>query len=196
MDAAGNVYVPDGARIRKISTDGTVTTIAGTGVNGYSGDDGPASAAQVSYSVYGQGLGLATDAAGNLYVADTGNSRVQKSPRIRPSRQRRATAADVAFRLRPSRQCRRSSTVPSELLLTPAATSLSRTRTTTTSGRSRVTAPSIGSRALVCRLSQGAFRAECRRPRRLQPARGDGHRPERQSVLRRLRHASRADDFE
>lgn len=78
VDAAGNVYVPDGARIRKISTDGTVTTIAGTGVNGYSGDDGPASAAQVSYSVYGQGLGLATDAAGNLYVADTGNSRVRK----------------------------------------------------------------------------------------------------------------------
>ncbi len=76
--ASGNVYVPDGSRIRKISAGGIVTTIAGTGASGYSGDGGPAAAAQISTSVYGQWMGVATDAGGNLYIADTGNSRVRK----------------------------------------------------------------------------------------------------------------------
>jgi sugar lactone lactonase YvrE len=77
VDPAGNVYVPDGDRIRKISTDGTVATIAG-GQYGYSGDGGTAAAAALSSSTYGQGLGLASDSAGNLYIADTGNHRIRK----------------------------------------------------------------------------------------------------------------------
>jgi uncharacterized protein (TIGR03437 family) len=70
VDAAGNVYIADtvNSRIRKVS-NGIITTIAGTGVEGYSGDGGPATAAQL-YSCDG----VAIDKAGNVYVADTHNS--------------------------------------------------------------------------------------------------------------------------
>ncbi len=66
IDAAGNLYVGENARIRKISTDGTITTVAGSGVYGYTGDGGPATSAQI-------GLigGLAVDQAGNLYISDS-----------------------------------------------------------------------------------------------------------------------------
>jgi uncharacterized protein (TIGR03437 family) len=75
FDAAGHLYVSDAAnhRIRMISRTGTITTVAGTGVAGYTGDGGPASAAQLN-SPYG----LAADGAGNLYVADLGNARVRR----------------------------------------------------------------------------------------------------------------------
>jgi trimeric autotransporter adhesin len=74
-DANGNVYVSeiDGQRVRKISPDGTVVTVTGTGVRGFSGDGGPAISARLN-SPYG----LALDAAGNLYIADLGNARVRK----------------------------------------------------------------------------------------------------------------------
>ena len=74
-DDAGNVYVADNgnSRIRKISADGIVTTIAGSGMFGFSGDGGPASTAQLS-SV----LGLAVDKAGNVLVADSDNHRVRR----------------------------------------------------------------------------------------------------------------------
>ncbi|MFQ5594962.1 MAG: ABC transporter substrate-binding protein [Anaerolineae bacterium] len=71
-DAAGNLYVFDwfNFRIRFISPDGMVTTLAGTGQPGFA--DGPAAQAQF------QGLGfLAVDAAGNLYLGDGGNHRVR-----------------------------------------------------------------------------------------------------------------------
>jgi serine/threonine-protein kinase len=73
VDTAGNVYVADtaGHRIRKITPDGTVSTVAGTGVPGFA--DGPGTTARFS-SPYG----LAVDAAGNVYVADWGNARVRK----------------------------------------------------------------------------------------------------------------------
>src|SRR5438270_389125 len=73
LDAAGNIYTSDNNnRIRKIGTDGRVTTIAG-GVLGYSGDGGPAKNAALSFP-----SGIALDAAGNLYFADKGNSRIRK----------------------------------------------------------------------------------------------------------------------
>ena len=74
-DAAGNTYIADAAnhRIRKVSRAGTITTIAGTGVPGFSGDGGPAAAAQLN-SPYG----LAFDGFGNLYIADLGNARVRR----------------------------------------------------------------------------------------------------------------------
>ena len=81
VDSSGNLYIYDSARIRKISPDGIITTIAGDGNRGYSGDGGPAAVAQLSYSFYGQDVGLATDAAGNLYIADTGNNRIRKISR-------------------------------------------------------------------------------------------------------------------
>jgi gliding motility-associated-like protein len=75
LDRIGNLYVSEysGNRIRKISTDGTITTYAGTGVEGYSGDNGPATAAQIA-----RPRGIITDDKNNLYIADTYNSVVRK----------------------------------------------------------------------------------------------------------------------
>jgi trimeric autotransporter adhesin len=75
VDRSGNVYVADAAnqRIRKIAIDGSIHTFAGTGVAGFAGDGGPASAAQLN-----QPYGLAIDSAGNLYIADLGNARVRE----------------------------------------------------------------------------------------------------------------------
>ncbi len=75
VDRSGNVYVADAAdnRVRKIAADGSIQTVAGTGVAGFAGDGGPAGAALLD-----QPYGLAMDAAGNLYIADLGNARVRK----------------------------------------------------------------------------------------------------------------------
>jgi trimeric autotransporter adhesin len=73
MDPLGNLYIGDSwARVRKISPDGTISTIAGKGTVGYAGDGGAATSAQVNGP-----FGLAADSAGNLYIADTGNSAVR-----------------------------------------------------------------------------------------------------------------------
>jgi trimeric autotransporter adhesin len=75
MDARGNLYVADSRnnRIRKIATDGTVTTVAGNALAGFSGEGGQATLAQLNHP-----SGVAIDAAGNLYIADTGNNRVRE----------------------------------------------------------------------------------------------------------------------
>ena len=75
VDATGNIYVADGEnhRIRKIDAEGTITTLAGTGQRGYGGDGGSATAAQLAYPA-----GVAVDAAGSLYVADSWNHRVRR----------------------------------------------------------------------------------------------------------------------
>ena len=74
-DSLGNIYVADAGdhRIRRISPGGMIDTVAGTGVAGFSGDDGPAKSAQIN-----QPYGLALDSAGNLYIADLGNARVRR----------------------------------------------------------------------------------------------------------------------
>ena len=74
-DAAGNVYVADVVNhcIRKITPSGIITTIAGTGIQGFSGDGGPGTAAQL----HGP-CGVAVDASGNVYVADDFNNRIRK----------------------------------------------------------------------------------------------------------------------
>ena len=74
-DGAGNLYIADtlNSAIRKLSTSGNITTIAGTGLQGYSGDGNQASAAQLNYP-----QGVAVDSLGNVYIADTGNNRVRK----------------------------------------------------------------------------------------------------------------------
>lgn len=73
-DASGNVYIADSGnnRVRKISPNGVISTVAGTGTSGYSGDGGSASSAQLSGS-----RGVALDASGNLYVADYSNQRIR-----------------------------------------------------------------------------------------------------------------------
>jgi sugar lactone lactonase YvrE len=76
FDALGNLYIADGvnSRIRKVSTAGIISTIAGCGgAWGYSGDGGQATAAKLSFP-----NGLAFDALGNLYIADQPNNRVRK----------------------------------------------------------------------------------------------------------------------
>lgn len=74
-DLKGNFYVADAIdhRVRRISPDGTITTWAGTGTGGFSGDGGPAAAAELNAP-----YGLAADAVGNLYIADLGNARVRR----------------------------------------------------------------------------------------------------------------------
>jgi sugar lactone lactonase YvrE len=67
LDAAGNVYITDAsAKVRKVSTGGIITTIAGTGIAGYSGDGATALNAQFTYP-----WGIAVDGTGNVYVADS-----------------------------------------------------------------------------------------------------------------------------
>jgi sugar lactone lactonase YvrE len=73
VDVSGNLYIDDStSRIRKVS-NGVITTVAGNGTSGFSGDNGPATSAQFSYS-----WGIAVDTVGNLYIADTGNNRVRE----------------------------------------------------------------------------------------------------------------------
>jgi sugar lactone lactonase YvrE len=73
-DGAGNVFVADTSnnRIRKISTNGTITTVAGNGSRGFSGDMGPATAAGLNLPV-----NVAVDGKGDIYVADTTNRRIR-----------------------------------------------------------------------------------------------------------------------
>ena len=74
VDSAGNLYIADfgNASIRKVS-NGIITTVAGNGTPGFSGDNGPATSAQL-YLPYG----VAVDSAGNLYIGDSGNNRIRK----------------------------------------------------------------------------------------------------------------------
>ena len=75
FDTAGNLYVADqrSHRIRKIDINGIITTVAGTGVDGFSGDDGPATEAQLKNP-----RAVTVDKNGNLYISDKGNSRIRK----------------------------------------------------------------------------------------------------------------------
>ncbi|QQS47834.1 MAG: hypothetical protein IPM66_04030 [Acidobacteriota bacterium] len=75
VDPAGNVYIADvgNNRIRRVSPDGVITTYAGTGIDGYSGDGGPAAEARLNLPI-----GVAVDRSGNLLIADAGNLRVRK----------------------------------------------------------------------------------------------------------------------
>jgi uncharacterized protein (TIGR03437 family) len=75
VDAAGSVYIAEfgNSRVRKVDSNGIITTVAGNGVSTYGGDNGPALSAQLNGP-----QGVAVDGAGNLYIADTENNRVRK----------------------------------------------------------------------------------------------------------------------
>src|SRR6185369_9293882 len=64
VDSVGNVFIADSGRVRKVSRDGIVTTVAGNGTDGFSGDGGPATSAQLLGPV-----GVAMDGSGNLFIA-------------------------------------------------------------------------------------------------------------------------------
>lgn len=75
FDAQGNLYVADSRahRVRKISANGTISTVAGTGTKGSSGDGGQATLASLNYPA-----DIAVDSAGNLYIADTENHKIRR----------------------------------------------------------------------------------------------------------------------
>src|SRR5436190_1623783 len=74
-DGAGGFYIASFTqnRIYRVAADGTLSVIAGTGTSGFSGDGGPAVSAQLNFPV-----GVAVDAAGNLFIADAENNRIRK----------------------------------------------------------------------------------------------------------------------
>ena len=75
VDSAGNVYIADylNSRVRKVSTNGVITTIAGNGSFSYSGDGGPATSASLFFP-----SGVAVDSSGNVYIADNQNNVIRK----------------------------------------------------------------------------------------------------------------------
>ena len=72
VDPAGNLYFCDGQRVREVS-NGIITTVAGNGTVGFSGDNGPATSAQFWGASY-----VAVDSSGNLYITDVNNMRIRK----------------------------------------------------------------------------------------------------------------------
>ena len=79
LDATGNLFVADklNNRVRKINVNGVITTVAGNGSAGYSGDGGAAINASLNYTA-----GVAVDTSGNLFIADEGNNRIRKVARF------------------------------------------------------------------------------------------------------------------
>ncbi len=74
-DVSGNLYIADqgNQRVRKVNTSGVISTFAGTGTAGFSGDGGQATAAKVSSPI-----DIAFDASGNVYIVDKSNNRIRK----------------------------------------------------------------------------------------------------------------------
>jgi uncharacterized protein (TIGR03437 family) len=75
VDKSGNFYIADqfNNRIRKVDTSGNITTVAGNGTAGYTGDGAAATSAEINTPG-----GILADGAGNLYISDTGNSVIRK----------------------------------------------------------------------------------------------------------------------
>ncbi len=74
VDASGNLFIVDTQAIRKVvAATGIITTVAGTGSAGYSGDGGAATAAELDNPT-----NIAVDSAGNLYIADASNNRIRE----------------------------------------------------------------------------------------------------------------------
>lgn len=75
VDSSGNLFISDANnnRIRKVDTTGTITTVAGNGTGGFSGDDGPATSAKLQYP-----FGIAVDSQGNIFFSDAANNRIRE----------------------------------------------------------------------------------------------------------------------
>jgi uncharacterized protein (TIGR03437 family) len=79
VDSVGNLYFADKGnnRVRKVDTKGVITTFAGTGTAGYSGDGGLATSAKLGLNLTAAFQGVAVDSAGNVYIADPVNNRIR-----------------------------------------------------------------------------------------------------------------------
>lgn len=75
VDGSGNLYIADtlNDRVRKVTAAGVISTLAGTGVAGFGGDNGPATSA-----LFSAPYGVAVDGSGNVYIADRFNNRIRK----------------------------------------------------------------------------------------------------------------------
>ncbi len=75
VDGLGNIYIADETnhRIRKVDTSGIISTVAGNGTQGFSGDGGPATSASLNNP-----RGVFVDVSGNIYIGDTNNHRIRK----------------------------------------------------------------------------------------------------------------------
>src|SRR5690349_10332357 len=75
LDAVGNLYISDSGchAVRRVTTEGTIHTVAGNGTPGFQGDGGPAVSAQLLTPT-----GILVDKSGNLYIADSQNGRIRK----------------------------------------------------------------------------------------------------------------------
>jgi uncharacterized protein (TIGR03437 family) len=75
VDRSGNVWIADTGnhRVRRAAGDGTLTTVAGTGIQGFCGDGGPAASA-----CFDTPMDVKLDSRGNIFLADTGNSRIRR----------------------------------------------------------------------------------------------------------------------
>ncbi len=75
VDSAGDLFIADAFNrvVREVRPDGTITTVAGNGTNGYSGDGGPATSAELS-----EPLAVTVDSSGDLFIADTFNNVVRE----------------------------------------------------------------------------------------------------------------------
>ena len=92
VDSAGNIYILDlyNNRIRKVDVStGKISTVAGNGTGGFSGDGSAATSAEINYP-----WGVTVDSAGNIYIADTGNNSIRKV-NVSASGLRFATATNV-----------------------------------------------------------------------------------------------------
>jgi hypothetical protein len=82
LDTEGNLYIADtiNHRIRRVdASTGLISTIAGTGISGFSGDGGPASTAQITFPA-----GIAVDSSGRVYFSDESNNRIRVLTRVEP----------------------------------------------------------------------------------------------------------------
>ena len=82
FDSQGNLHIADtlNDRVRKVDLEGTITTVAGSGIRSFAGDGGPARIADLNLAAGPESAGqaLAVDSQGNLYIADAGNQRVRR----------------------------------------------------------------------------------------------------------------------